>query len=411
MTSKFACQACGASLDLTWIDLGLSPVANDNVPPERAEEPDPSYPLHAFVCRECLLVQVPPVVPRDAIFNDSYAYFSSYSDSWLQHARSYVEEMTSRFGLGAASRVIEIASNDGYLLQYFVQRGVPVLGIEPSANVAEAARAKGVDTDVRFFGADTARSLAQRGFAADLLVAKNVMAHVPNINDFVAGVRIALRAEGVFTVEFPHLLNTIRYVQFDTIYHEHYTYLSLVAIERVFARHGLRIFDVEKWPTHGGSLRVFVCRKEASHVATANVERALAEERAAGLESPQCYAGFETKVRKVRDDLLAFLDDAKEAGQTVAAYGAAAKGNTLLNYCGIGREQVAIIADRSPAKQGMLAPGTHIPIVAPERLLAMRPDYVLILPWNLADEIKGQLESVRSWGGRFVTAIPELSVD
>jgi hypothetical protein len=286
-----------------------------------------------------------------------------------------------------------------------------VLGIEPSANVAEAARAKGVDTEVRFFGADTARDLVERDLAADLLVAKNVLAHVPNINDFVAGVQFALKAEGVFTVEFPHLLNTVQQVQFDTIYHEHYTYLSLLALERIFARHDLRIFDVEEQQTHGGSLRVFVCRVEASHAETANVERIKAKEVSAALDRPESYAGFEDKVRKVRDGLIAFLDEAKAAGRTVAAYGAAAKGNTLLNYCGIGPDRVALIADRNPAKQDMLAPGSHIQIVPPEDLLAARPDYVLILPWNLAAEIKQQLGAIRSWGGQFVTAIPELRVD
>jgi SAM-dependent methyltransferase len=411
MTSPPSCQGCGAPLTLTWIDLGLSPLANSNVPPERAAERDPAYPLHAMVCTSCLLVQVPPVVPADEIFNSHYAYFSSFSESWLRHAAAYVSAMVDRFGLGAQSQVVEIASNDGYMLQYFVERGVPVLGIEPSANVAEAAREKGVATEVRFFGTETARDLVERGLAADLLAAKNVMAHVPDINDFAAGVAIALKPEGVFTVEFPHLLNAIRFVQFDTIYHEHFTYLSLLAVENVFARHGLRVFDVEEFPTHGGSLRVFACRSDAGHETTANVERIRAEEKAAALDRPEGYAGFERKVRKVRDDLNAFLDAATAEGRTVAGYGAAAKGNTLINYCGIGPDRLVLIADKSPAKQDMLAPGSHIPIVTPEALLSAHPDYVLILPWNLADEIKRQLEPIRAWGGRFVTAIPELQVD
>lgn len=411
MTTSHACQGCGTPLDLTWIDLGLSPLANSNVAPEDAGRPDPLYPLHAFACRECLLVQVPPVVPAEAIFNNHYAYFSSFSESWLRHAKAYVETMTSRFVLGPDSQVVEIASNDGYLLQYFVEGGIPVLGIEPSANVADAARAKGIDTEVLFFGIDTATELAARGLAADLLVAKNVMAHVPDINDFVAGVRIALKPEGVFTVEFPHILNTMRHVQFDTIYHEHYAYLSLLAAQRIFTRHGLRIFDVEEHATHGGSLRVFACRVEAGHREAPAVDRILAKERAANLDNPHGYAGFEQKVQKVRDDLVAFLDSARANHRTVAAYGAAAKGNTLLNYCGIGPDRVAMIADRSPVKQNMLAPGSRIPIVSPETLIALQPDYVLILPWNLADEIRTQLAPVRAWGGQFVTAIPELRVD
>lgn len=412
MTAPPLCQGCGAPLTLSWVDLGLSPLANSNVPPEAAGRPDPVYPLHAFVCRECLLVQVPPVVPADAIFNGHYAYFSSVSESWLRHCEAYAEAMTRRFGLGARSQVVEIASNDGYMLQYFVRRGVPVLGIEPSANTAAAAIARGVPTEIRFFGAETGRDLAARGLAADLLAAKNVMAHVPDINDFVAGVAAALKPEGVFTVEFPHILNTISFVQFDTIYHEHYTYLSLLAVETIFARSGLRVFDVEEQPTHGGSLRVFAAHDGAAHAETANVARVRAAERAAGLDRPDGYAGFEERVRKVRDDLNAFLDRAKAEGKTVVGYGAAAKGNTLINYCGIGPDRLAMIADRSEAKQGMLAPGSHIPIVAPEKLIAARPDYVLVLPWNLKEsEIEGQLAEIRSWGGRFVTAVPALEVD
>ena len=411
MTLPPSCQGCGAPLALSWIDLGLLPLANSNVPPERSGETDPVYPLHAYVCGKCLLVQVPPVVPAEEIFNSHYAYFSSFSASWLRHAEAYVEAMVERFGLGPDGQVVEIASNDGYMLQYFVRRGVPVLGVEPSRNTAEAAIAKGIPTEIRFFGADTARDLVGRGFAADLLAAKNVMAHVPDINDFVAGVAIILKPEGVFTVEFPHLLNTIRFVQFDTIYHEHYTYLSLLAVEKVFARHGLRVFDVEEHSTHGGSLRVFACREGAGHATTFNVSRVLEAERAAKLDRPEGYAEFEERVRKVRDDLNAFLSRAKDEGKTVAGYGAAAKGNTLICYCGVGPGEVAMIADLSPAKQNMLAPGSHIPIVTPEALIEARPDYVLILPWNLADEIKVQLAPIRDWGGRFVIAIPELVVD
>jgi len=411
MTSPAYCQGCGAKLTLSWIDLGLSPLANSNVPPERAGERDPVYPLQAFVCGECLLVQVPSVVPADAIFNDHYAYFSSYSESWLAHARRYVEDMAERFSLGPDSQVVEIASNDGYMLQYFVERGVPVLGIEPSGNTAEVAIAKGVPTEVRFFSEATARDLVARGLAADLLAAKNVMAHVPDINDFVAGVAVALKPEGVFTVEFPHLLHTSAEVQFDQIYHEHFTYLSLLAVENVFARHGVRVFDVQELPTHGGSLRVFAWRDGSAHEETARVEAVREKERAAKLDRPEGYSGFAERVRKIGDDLLAFLQDAKAEGKTVAGYGAAAKGNTLINYCGIGTDLLSMIADRSPAKQDMLSPGSHIPIVSPEALLEARPDYVLILPWNLAAEIKRGLAPIRAWGGRFVTAIPNLVVD
>jgi SAM-dependent methyltransferase len=411
MISAAICQACSAPLTQSWVDLGQMPLANSNVRPEVASTPDKNFPLHARVCGSCLLVQVDAVVPREDIFNEDYAYYSSYSDSWLRHCELYVAMMIKRFGLGRDSQVIEIASNDGYMLQYFVRAGIPVLGIEPSANTAKAAIEKGVETETRFFGLDTARDLAARGKTADLLAAKNVMAHVPDINDFVAGVAALLKAEGVFTVEFPHLLNTVEYVQFDQIYHEHFTYLSMLTVLNVYERHGLRIFDVEELPTHGGSLRVFGCLAGAAHAQRPNVERVLAKEREAGLDRPEGYQDFTQRVEKVRDDLVAFLRAAQQKGNTVLGYGAAAKGNTLLNYAGIGTDLIPMIADRSAAKQGRLCPGSRIPIVAPEVLLAAKPDYVLILPWNLVDEVKWQLEEIRSWGGRFVTALPELKID
>jgi SAM-dependent methyltransferase len=410
MTSPPPCQGCGAPLTLTWIDLGLSPLANSNVPPERADERDPVYPLRAMVCVECLLVQVPPVVPADAIFNSHYAYFSSFSDSWLRHAEAYVTAMVDRFGLGPQSQIVEIASNDGYMLQYFVERGVPVLGIEPSANVAAAAREKGVPTEIRFFGADTARDLAARGLAADLLAAKNVLAHVPDINDFVAGIAIALKPDGVFTVEFPHLLNLIRETQFDTIYHEHFTYLSLLAVEKIFTRHRLTIFDVERLPTHGGSLRVFAALEDSGREVSDSVASVIELERAAGLDRPEGYAGFEAEVRRVRSDLLDFLAKAHAEGKAVAAYGAAAKGNTLLNYCGVTRDQIRYVVDLNPAKQQTLLPGSHIPVRDPAALEEARPDFLLILPWNLRDEIVAQNAAFREQGGRFVTAIPQLAI-
>jgi SAM-dependent methyltransferase len=405
------CLGCGAPLTRTWVDLGEQPLANSNIRPENAANPEPRYPLHARVCDNCLLVQVESVVPREAIFNDDYAYFSSFSDSWLAHCRHYATAMTARFGLDATSQVVEIASNDGYMLQYFVGAGVPVLGVEPSANTAAAAIARGVPTDISFFGLETARRLAAAGDAADLLAAKNVLAHVPDINDFAAGIAALLKPQGVFTVEFPHLLRTIEGVQFDTIYHEHFTYLSLLAVENVFARHGLRVFDCEQLPTHGGSLRVFACLNDAAHPLHPGVASVRDLEIAAGLDRPAGYAGFDARCRAVRDGLKAFLETARAEGRTVAGYGAAAKGNTLLNYCGATAADMMFIADRSPAKQGRLSPGSHIPIRDPQAIFDTRPDYVLILPWNLRAEITAQLAAIRDWGGKFVTAVPELMID
>ncbi|WP_207790293.1 class I SAM-dependent methyltransferase [Glacieibacterium frigidum] len=406
-----ACLGCGAPLTRTWVDLGVQPLANSNIVPGADAGPEKTYPLHARVCDVCLLVQVESVVPPDEIFNDDYAYFSSFSDSWLAHCRAYSEAMTERLRLGPDSRVVEIASNDGYLLQYFAAAGIPVLGVEPSANTARAAIAKGIPTDISFFGRATAERLVGEGHAADLIAAKNVLAHVPDINDFVAGVAMLLKPEGVFTVEFPHLLRTIEGVQFDTIYHEHFTYLSLLAVETVFARADLRVFEVEEHATHGGSLRVFACRAGATHAEGPGVARVRAAEVAAQLDRPEGYAGFDERCRAVRAGLLAFLETARAEGRSVAGYGAAAKGNTLLNYCGADATTLDFIADRSPAKQGRLAPGSHIPIVAPEAIFERRPDYVLILPWNLRREVTGQLAAIRDWGGRFVTAIPALAVD
>lgn len=405
-TSAPKCLGCGAPLTRTLVDLGAMPLANAFVA-AGTPEPDPRYPLHARVCDACLLVQVEPAVPPEAIFSD-YAYFSSFSDSWLAHARAYSRMAIDRFALTAASKVVEIASNDGYLLTNFVQAGIPCLGIEPAANVAASARAKGVPTEVAFFGTATAQRLAAAGHQADLLVAKNVLAHVPDINDFVAGIAILLRADGVFTVEFPHLLNLIRGVQFDTIYHEHFTYLSLLAVERIFTRHGLRVFDVTEIPTHGGSLRVFAGHAGGPHPSEPAVAAVRAKEIAAQLDRPEGYAGFAPRVEKVRRDLLAFLD---AADGTVAAYGAAAKGNTLFNYCGIGRERVAFVVDRNPAKQGRLLPGSRIPVREPEAIFAEKPGYVLILPWNLKEEISERLSAIREWSGRFVTAIPDIRLD
>jgi SAM-dependent methyltransferase len=401
------CQGCGSLLTRTLVDLGEQPLANSYVPLAHKDAPEAVFPLHARVCDHCLLVQVDSVRRPEDIFVD-YAYFSSFSDSWLAHCKAYAETMTERFGLDASSRVVEIASNDGYMLQYFVAKGIPALGIEPAANVAETAIARGVPTEVAFFGADTARRLADGGWSADLLAAKNVLAHVPDINDFVAGIRILLKPDGVFTVEFPHLLSLIRDVQFDTIYHEHFTYLSLLAVRTIFKRHGLVVFDVQKQSTHGGSLRVFAARTEAGRNVEPNVQAVLDEEAAASLDRPEGYAGFDKRVQAVRDGLLAFLARADRDGETVAAYGAAAKGNTLLNYCRVTARNIAFVVDRNPAKQDTLLPGSHIPVRPVEALAEAKPKHVLILPWNLREEIVSQLPEVPGWGGRFVTAVPEI---
>lgn len=405
------CLNCGAPLQRTVVDLGKQPLSNSFVSPERAATPDSVYPLHARICDACLLVQVDRVVPAEEIFKDDYAYFSSYSDSWLAHARAYVDMVVPRFGLNASSKVVEIASNDGYLLQYVVGAGIPCLGVEPSENVAEAARAKGVPTEIAFFGEETAKRLRREGHAADLIASNNVLAHVPDINDFVAGVAQLLKPQGVYTVEFPHLLNLINGVQFDTIYHEHFTYLSVLAIERIFAKHGLRIFDIEEVPTHGGSLRVFSCLGGAAYENSPNVKQVRDKEIAAELDRPSGYAKFTKRVEKVRKDLLAFLDEVRAEGKRIVGYGAAAKGNTLFNYCQITAEHIAFVADRSPAKQGKLLPGSRIPVCGPEEIDRQRPDYVLIVPWNLRNEIASQLSHIRSWGGRFVTAIPDIRID
>lgn len=405
-----ACQGCGAALTRTLVDLGEQPLANSYIPAGREAEPEPVFPLHVRVCDLCLLVQVDSVAPPEAIFNEGYAYYSSFSESWLAHCRLYSERMTERFGLGPDSLVVEIASNDGYMLQYFVAAGIPVLGIEPAAGVADAAEAKSVPTVREFFGRETAAKLASEGRSADLLAAKNVLAHVPDINDFVAGIPILLKPDGVFTVEFPHLLNLIRETQFDTIYHEHFTYLSLLAVEKIFARHGLTIFDVERLSTHGGSLRVFAARAEAGREISASVGEVLEEERAAGLDRPTGYAGFEAKVRRVRADLLEFLEQARSDGKRVAAYGAAAKGNTLLNYCGVTSDRIDYVVDRNPAKQQTLLPGSRIPVRDPSAIEEDRPDFLLILPWNIRDEIIAQNKAYREQGGRFVTAIPRLAI-
>jgi SAM-dependent methyltransferase len=404
-----SCRFCGAALDLVFADLGSSPLANSYLAAEQLSQAESFYPLCVRVCERCWLCQLPEQASPEEIFGD-YAYFSSYSTSWLEHARRYVELVSARFGLGAAHQVVEIASNDGYLLRWFRERGVPVLGVEPAANVAEAARALGIPTEVRFFGEEAARDLAARGFAADLLLGNNVLAHVPDLNDFVAGLAILLEPTGVLTMEFPHLVRLVDENQFDTIYHEHFSYFSLVAVERVFAAHGLELFDVEELRTHGGSLRVYAQHRGGAQPVGPRVGELVARERALGVESRAYYEAFAEKVRETKRKLLSFLIEAKRAGKSIAGYGAPAKGNTLLNYCGVREDFLDYTVDASPHKQGRFLPGTRLAIYPPARILETRPDYVLILPWNLRDEIAAQMSAIRDWGGRFVVAIPEVTV-
>ena len=406
-----ACRFCGAGLDTTFADLGMSPVSNAFLKPDQVDRMEPFYPLHAYVCGRCFLVQLEQFEAPDAIFGDDYAYFSSYSDSWLVHARSYVQSVIPRLGLDANSQVVEIASNDGYLLQYFLQAGIPVLGVEPARNVADAARAKGIHTVTEFFGRATAERLAAEGKKADLLLGNNVLAHVPDLNDFVGGLQILLRQGGTITKEFPHLLQLMRENQFDTIYHEHFSYFSLLTVSAVFSKHGLRIYDVDRLPTHGGSLRVYACHADdAGKAQSPRVQALLDEERAAGLDRLDAYRGFDEQVKETKRRLLELLIPLKRASKTIAGYGAPAKGNTLLNYCGIRKDFIDYTVDRSPQKQGRLLPGTRIPVHPPERIFETRPDYVLILPWNIKEEILDQMKTISSWGGRFIVPIPTPEV-
>jgi SAM-dependent methyltransferase len=404
------CRFCSTPLAATFCNLGLSPLSNAFVKPIDAGRMEAFYPLHARVCGNCFLVQLEEFESPEKIFSD-YVYFSSYSDSWLMHCESYARIAIERFNLGSSSQVVEVASNDGYLLQYFQRAGIPVLGIEPAANVAEVAREKGIPSEVCFLGADTARALAQRGVRADLLAGNNVFAHVPDLNDFTEGLRILLAPEGVLTLEFPHLMRLIEERQFDTIYHEHYSYFSLLTATKVLAKHGLRVFDVDELPTHGGSLRVYVCHEGAALARmTARPDALIAREEAAGLTELATYVRFDDQVRATKRSLLRFLIEAREQGKCVVGYGAPAKGNTLLNYCGIRTDFIDYAVDRSPYKQGLLMPGTRIPVHAPSRILETRPDYLLILPWNLKDEIIEQMKTIRSWGGQFVVPIPAVAL-
>ncbi len=400
------CRACGAPLAHVFVDLGQSPISNAMRDPREAHKPEPFYPLRTFVCERCKLVQIEDVQPAEQHFHGAYTYFSSYSQSWLEHAKRYADMMIARFRLGAASRVVEVASNDGYLLQYFKARGIPVLGIDPAANCAEVAeRERGIPTLVRFFGRQTAQEVAASG-KADVIAGNNVLAHVPDINDFVGGLSLLLDETGVITLEFPHLLQLIESSYFDTIYHEHYSYLSLLAVERLMARHGLAVFDLEELATHGGSLRLFVGHTAGAPAASERLLEFRAREAAAGLDDLATYRTFAAKVRRAKRELLGCLIKLKNEGASIVAYGAAAKGNTLLNYCGIRADFLDYAVDANPHKQGLLLPGTAIPVYPPERIYETKPDYVLILPWNLKDEIMALRADIRAWGGRFIIPLP-----
>jgi 2-polyprenyl-3-methyl-5-hydroxy-6-metoxy-1,4-benzoquinol methylase len=404
------CRFCSTALEHTFVDLGMSPVSNAFLTADQLNAMEPFYPLHAQVCGKCFLVQLQEFQSPQQIFQN-YAYFSSYSDSWLAHARTYAAQMVTRFGLSAESQVVEIASNDGYLLQYFKERGIPVLGIEPAANVAKAAESRGIPTAVKFFGRQTAHELAAACRRADLLVGNNVLAHVPDLNDFVAGLTTLLKPSGVITMEFPHLLRLMEETQFDTIYHEHFSYFSFTTAERVFSHHGMTLFDVEEIPTHGGSLRIYA--RHTANTGLAISDRVIAlrnRESTAGLSRIETYSGFGDQVQEVKRALLEFMIGARRQGKRIVGYGAAAKGNTLLNYCGIRGDFLDYVVDRSPHKQGRFLPGTHIQIHAPEHIMTTRPDYVLLLPWNIKEEIVVAMAGIKEWGGRFVVAVPELTM-
>ena len=407
------CRFCAAPLSYVQCDLGMSPLANSYVRFEDSHNKEKLYPLKVWVCDQCLLSQLEEFESPDAIFSD-YLYFSSFSTSWVEHARRYCEMMVERFHFDADSQVIEIASNDGYLLQHFKARGIPVLGIEPAANVAKVAwEQKQIPSVVKFFGVQTAKELVADSKSADLLLGCNVLAHVPDINDFVGGLKIALKPAGIITFEFPHLLRLIENNQFDTIYHEHFSYLSLLAVEKIFAHHGLTLFDVEELPTHGGSLRIFARHSDnrASNAAVTSRVAAMREkETDFGLTKMATYTAFREKVKGTKDKLLKFLTEAKAAGKKVVGYGAAAKGVTLVNYCGVRDDLVDYVVDKSPHKQNHFMPGVHIPIFGPQKIFETKPDYLLILPWNLKKEISEEMEGIRAWGGQFVVPIPEVQV-
>ncbi len=408
--SHYKCRFCANELKYTFVDLGATPLANSYLKEEDLDKAEPFFSLHARICEKCFLVQLPELEKPENIFSD-YLYFSSYSQTWLEHAKDYSDKMTEKFGLNENSLVVEIASNDGYLLQYFKEKNVNVLGVEPAANVAEVAIGKGVPTEVRFFGTETANELVRDGKRADLTAANNVLAHVPNINDFVAGFTIILKEEGVATFEFPHLLNLIEKNQFDTIYHEHFSYLSLTTVEKIFDAHGLAVFDVEQLPTHGGSLRVYTQHAGTGKQAVSeNVANLKSVEEEFGLSNIRKLVTYDEQVKKTKRALLETLIELKNEGKQIVAYGAAAKGNTLMNYCGIKTDFIDYVCDLNPNKQNNFLPGTRIRIVSPERIAETKPDYVLILPWNLADELIKQNEFIRRWNGKFILPIPNVKI-
>ncbi len=404
------CRHCHASLTLSFVDLGSAPPSNAYLTAAALKKPEVWYPLRVLVCSACHLVQTEDYAGASDIFTESYAYFSSYSRSWLEHAQQYVSAMVERFDLNQNSLVVELAANDGYLLQYVKARGIPCVGVEPTASTANAARAKGIEIIEKFFGVPLASEMVARSQSADLIAANNVLAHVPDINDFVSGVALLLKEQGVATFEFPHLLNLVANNQFDTIYHEHYSYLSLSAVSRIFAANGLSVFDVEEIPTHGGSLRVYAQRATGTCPPTSMVSKLLDRERSVGVLTDNYYAGFQSRTDRVKNDFLRFLVEAKREGKKVAGYGAAAKGNTLMNYAGVRPDLMPYVVDKSPAKQGRFLPGTRIPIVSEERIRAEHPDFVVVLPWNLWDEVTSDLSYIRDWGARCVRAVPELQV-
>ena len=404
------CRFCGSKLEHIFVDLGVSPLVQSFLSSDQLNQMEPFYPLQVFVCATCFLVQLHEFVAPENIFSD-YLYFASYSDTWLAHAKRYTDEMVRRFPISNNSLVIEIASNDGYLLQYFAEKNIPVLGVEPAANVARVAAQKGISSVVKFFSTATARELLAAGKSADLLLGNNVLAHVPDINDFVAGMKILLKPQGVITMEFPHLMQLMEQNQFDTIYHEHFSYFSFLTVEKIFAAHGLTLFDVEELPTHGGSLRIFARHAEDSTKPVGpRVTDLRTREESAGYARLETYSRFAEQVKETKRKLLEFLINAKRNGKKIAAYGAAAKGNTLLNYCAIRTDFLDYTVDRSPYKQGMFLPGTRIPVYSPDQIKRTQPDYLLILPWNLKDEIIEQNAYIRDWGGQFVVPIPEVTV-
>lgn len=406
----YKCRFCGSELKHTFVDLGATPLANSYLKREDLDKAEPFFSLHVRVCENCFLVQLPELEKPENIFSD-YLYFSSYSQTWLDHAKNYCEAMIERFALNGGSRIVEIASNDGYLLQFFKQKNIEVLGVEPARNVAEHALAKGIETEVAFFGEETATELKTQNKTADLMAANNVLAHVPDINDFVRGFKVLLKPEGAATFEFPHLLNLFEKNQFDTIYHEHFSYLSLITTEQIFDAHGLTVFDVEKLPTHGGSLRVFVQHAyTGKNAISENVKNLLEEEEKFGLRDIRKLTGYDEKVKRIKRDLLTALIEIKNEGKKIAAYGAAAKGNTLLNYCGIKTDFIDYVCDANPNKQNHFLPGTRIPIAAPEKIRETKPDFVLILPWNIADEVIRQNAFIREWNGKFILPIPEVKI-